>query len=238
MDKTNNRTWAATLRSGRTLPAAAVRLAGLGSAVALALSGCSVDVRDPAAPVPVVSSPGLATPTITPGHDAAAVAAADMPFSAGGTLAKGVPVGLSDGLKEAPGWTVVKDNVAGGSQYQRADGCLVAATSRANQWPLVSTDDHASTVALFKYLDPTILPEYLSTFSLRWGGDADKPGPAVEVLQLERPPAGAARPTALLARLFGTAGSSIYVSITCNDAGALASARTDVQQRLLVVPPG
>lgn len=212
--------------------------AGLLGVLVLASQGCSVDVPDPTAPVPVSSAPGLATPTITPGHDAAAVAAADMPFTAGGTLAKGVPVGISDGLREAPGWTVVKESVAGESQYQRGDGCLVAAKVRTNQWPLVSKDDHASTVALFKYLDATILPEYLTAQTLRWGGEVDKPGPAVEVLQLERPATGGAKPTAVLARLFGTAGSSVYISISCKDAGAIASARADVQQRLLVVPPG
>lgn len=211
---------------------------GLLGVLVLASQACSVDVRDPTAPVPASSTPGLATPTITPGHDASAVAAADMPFAAGGTLAKGVPVGISDGLREAPGWTMVKEDVAGESQYQRADGCLVAAKVRTNQWPLVSKDDHASTVALFKYLDATILPEYLTTQTLRWGGEVDKPGPAVEVLQLERPAVGGANPTAVLARLFGNAGSSVYISITCNDGGAITSARADVQQHLLVVPPG
>lgn len=49
---------------------------------------------DPAVPKAVQSVTALATPTITPGHDAGAVAAKDMPFSAGGTLATGVAVGI------------------------------------------------------------------------------------------------------------------------------------------------
>ncbi|WP_338058370.1 hypothetical protein [Arthrobacter nitrophenolicus] len=70
--------------------------------VTVLLSGCSLDVRDPAAPEAAESPTVPATPTITPGHDAEAVAAQDLPFSAGGILARGVPVGISDGLREAP----------------------------------------------------------------------------------------------------------------------------------------
>jgi hypothetical protein len=66
-------------------------------AAAVFISGCSVEVRDPAVPEAVESTPVLATPTITPGHDADAVAARDLPFAAGGTLARDVPVGMSDG---------------------------------------------------------------------------------------------------------------------------------------------
>lgn len=214
-----------------------VRAGSCALGLVLAATGCSVGVSDPAAPAPAISTPVLSTPTITPGHDAAAVAAADMPFTAGATLAAGVPVGISGGLEEAPGWALLTDNVAGETQYRRADGCLVAAKVRTNQWPLVSTDDHASTVALFRYLDATILPEYLTTSTLKWGGNPDRPGPAVEVLQLERPAAGGARPITVLARLFGTAGSSIFISITCDDAEGLAGARDEVKQRLMVLPP-
>ena len=74
--------------------------------LALALAGsagCSVGVPDPAAPRDIQTTPPLATPTITPGHDAAAVAAKDLPFTAGDSLAAGIAVGLSDGLREAPG---------------------------------------------------------------------------------------------------------------------------------------
>ncbi|MGC0237071.1 hypothetical protein [Arthrobacter sp. SD76] len=103
--------------------------------VTVLLSGCSLDVRDPAAPEAAESPTVPATPTITPGHDAEAVAAQDLPFSAGGILARGVPVGISDGLREAPGWQVVKENVAGESQYLKADGCLVLPGSAATGSP-------------------------------------------------------------------------------------------------------
>ncbi|XAS66229.1 hypothetical protein V3C33_12025 [Micrococcaceae bacterium Sec5.7] len=210
---------------------------GTATAVVALLAGCSVDVPDPSAPKTVQATPSLARPTIIPGHDPAAVAAADMTFAAGGTLAQGVPVGISDGLREAPGWKPVKESVAGESQYLKADGCLVSAKVRVSQWPLVAGDDRASTVELFKYLDASILPEYLKAASLRWGGDLDKPGPKVDVLVLEAPAKPGARATAVMARLFGKAGSSALVSISCTGAASLAAARADVAKRLLVVPP-
>ncbi|WP_309811832.1 hypothetical protein [Pseudarthrobacter sulfonivorans] len=216
--------------------AAAVLVAGALLGVS-ALAGCSVGVPDPAAPKVEQTATALATPTITPGHDAAAVAAKDMPFSAGATLAEGVPVGISGGLKSAPGWTPVKENVAGESQYLKADGCLVAAKVRTNQSPLVQPDDRESTIGLFTYLDPTILPAYLKTATLRWGGEPDKRGPSVEVLVLEKPGLPGAKSTAVLARVFGTAASSVYVSISCPDAATLAAARAEVAERLVVVPP-
>ncbi len=199
--------------------------------------GCRVGVPDPAAPEPVESVPVVATPTITPGHDAEAVAANDLPFSAGGTLARGVPVGLSDGLKDAPGWAMVKDDVAGESRFLKADGCVVAAKVRTNQSVLARDGDRESTVTLFQYLDPTILPDYLKAGTLRWGGDDSSPGRTVEVLVLEQPAAAGGRATAVLARLFGTAESSVYVSVSCPDPASLAAARADVATFLPVLPP-
>lgn len=204
---------------------------------ALLMGGCSVEVRDPAAPEPAASTPAVATPTITPGHDAEAVAGRDLPFAAGGTLAPGVPVGISDGLKEAPGWKAGSRNVAGESRYTKADGCLVAAKARTNQNALARADDRESTIALFEYLDPSILPGYLKTETLQWGASPEGPGRTVEVLALEPAPQPGGRATAVLARLFGTAGSSVYVSISCPDAASLASARSDVVRFLPLVPP-
>ncbi|MET3204427.1 UNVERIFIED_ORG: hypothetical protein ABIB21_001215 [Arthrobacter sp. UYEF13] len=202
-----------------------------------ALGGCSVGVPDPAAPKVEPTGTALATPSITPGHDAEAVAAKDMPFSAGGSLAAGVPVGISDGLKEMPGWQQVKEDVAGESQYLKADGCLVAAKVRTNQVPLARQDDKESTIGLFTYLDPSILPGYLKTQSMRWGGEGGEPGPAAEVLVLEKPGQPGVRSTAVMARVFGAAASSVYISVACPDDATLAAARADVAGRLLLVPP-
>ncbi|WP_326965693.1 hypothetical protein [Arthrobacter sp. CG_A4] len=204
--------------------------------MAAVLAGCSVGVPDPAAPQAIPATPTLATPTVTPGHDSAAIAARDMPFAAGEGLAAGVVVQLSDGLREAPGWTPGKQNVAGVSEYLKADGCVVSARVRANQGALaVAGDDKASTEALFQYLDPSILPTFLLPGTLRWGGETGKPAPSVEVLVFDAGAGG--RSTAVYSRLFSKAGSSVYISVSCPDAASLAAARADVAARLAVVPP-
>jgi hypothetical protein len=208
----------------------AVVLAGAG--------GCSEGVPDPAAPSLAKTTPAPATPTITPGHDAAGVAAKDLPFTAGDSLAPGVGVALSDGLREAPGWKPVRENVAGENRYVKADGCVVSARVRVNQGALAVTgDDKASTVELFRYLDPTLVPGYLKTDTLRWGGEPGKPGPAVEVLAYDGVSAPGGKSAAVLARLFSKAASSVYISLVCPDSAALAAARADVAERLVVVPP-
>lgn len=208
----------------------------IGCLAAVLLGGCSVDVRDPSVTAAPAGTPVLSTPTITPGHDAAAVAARDLPFAAGGTLAPGTPVGISDELKGAPGWNLVKENVAGASQYSKIDGCTVAARVSTAQAALVRGDDRESTVAMFQYLDATIQPSYLKTENLQWGGTPESPGKNVEVLALEHA-APAGRSTAVLARVFGTAGSSAYISVSCPAAASLAAARQDVVRYLPLVPP-
>ncbi|MBT2553659.1 hypothetical protein J7I89_11635 [Arthrobacter sp. ISL-5] len=215
----------------RGLPAVAAA-----AAVAF-LGGCSVGIPDPAVPDTQPATRQLATPTITPGHDAAAVAARNMTFSAGTALARGVPVGLSEGLADAPKWRQTGNNAGGTTLYLKSDGCQAAAKVRVNQWPLAKGDDQESTAGLFAYLDPTILPKYLKRAALRWGGEPGKPGPMVDVLVLERAARPAGKAAVVLARVFGTAGSSVYVSVSCPSAPALAAARADVERWLTVVPP-
>ncbi|CAH0145162.1 hypothetical protein SRABI83_00576 [Arthrobacter sp. Bi83] len=201
------------------------------------LGGCSVRVPDPAAPDTAPATRQPATPTVSPGHDAGAVAARSMPFSAGSTLARGVPVQLSDGLADAPGWRRAGNGSGGASEYRKSDGCLAAAKVRINQWPLVAGNDRESTEGLFAYLDPTILPKYLTPASLRWGGEPGRQGPTVDVLVLERAAVSKGTTGAVLARVFGKAGSSVFVAISCPTASALTAAKTDVARWLTVVPP-
>lgn len=215
----------------RGLPAVAA------AAAVVFLGGCSVGIPDPAVPETQAATRQPATPTITPGHDAAAVAARSMTFSAGTTLARGVPVGLSEGLADAPKWRQAGNNAGGTTLYLKSDGCQAAAKVRVNQWPLVKGNDQESTAGLFAYLDPTILPKYLKRAALRWGGEPGKPGPMVDVLVLERAARPAGKAAVVLARVFGTAGSSVYVSVSCPSAPALAAARADVERWLVVVPP-
>jgi hypothetical protein len=208
------------------------------AAAALLLSGCSVGVPDPAATgAAAAGSRKPAAPTVTPGHDAGAVAARSMPFSEGDKLAPGSQVQLSIGLSEAPGWRQTRADTGGAGEYRKSDGCQAAGKVGVNQWPLVGTGDRESTVKLFAYLDPTIQPEYLEPAALRWGGEQGKQGPTVEVLVLERAavPEGKA---AVMARVFGRTGSSIFVTLACPSAHSLGAARADVARWLTVVPPG
>lgn len=208
------------------------------AAAALLVGGCSVGVPDPAVTgASAAGSRNPATPTVTPGHDAGAVAARSMPFSQGDKLAPGSPVQLSNGLAEAPGWRQTRADTGGAGEYRKSDGCQAAGKAGVDQWPLVGTGDRESTVKLFAYLDPTIQPEYLEPAALRWGGEQGKPGPTVEVLVLERAavPEGKA---AVMARVFGRTGSSVFVTLACPSAQSLGAARADVARWLTVVPPG
>jgi hypothetical protein len=209
------------------------------AAVALLLSGCSVGVPDPTAVTgaPAAGSGKPAAPTVMPGHDAGAVAAHSMPFSAGNKLGPVSPAQLSNGLADAPGWRQTRADTGGAGEYRKSDGCQASGKVGINQWPIVGTGDRESTEKLFAYLDPTIQPEYLEPAALRWGGEQGKPGPTVEVLVLERAavPEGNA---AVMARVFGRTGSSIFVTVACPSAQSLGAARADVARWLTVVPPG
>jgi hypothetical protein len=215
------------------------RLAGLvaGGAVGVLLAGCSVNVPDPAAPQPSPSVSTLATPTITPGHDAAAVAAKDLPLAAGGTLAPGEPVTVSTRLEEVPGWSVVHTALQGENRYKKTDGCTFVVRVSVNQGPLVvAGDDAASTKELFAYLNAGAL-EGLKPVPLRWGEGSDKPQHSVEFLGLESSAASGGKPALVLARLFSAPASSVFVSLSCPNDAALNAARAEALAQLIVVPP-
>lgn len=217
------------------------RVAALGAAgtVGVLLAACSVSVPDPAAPTPAVSEPALATPTITPGHDAAAVAAKDLPLDAGGTLAAGDPVTLGNRLEEVPGWSVVHSGLQGENKYKKTDGCMAVARVAVNQGPLVVPgDDAASTKALFAYLDAGTAAENLKPVKLPWGQDTDGPQRQVEFLALESPGTSGGQAMLVWARLFSKPASSVYVSLACPDADALATSKAELAGHVAVIPPG
>lgn len=225
-------------RTGAAGKVRAMATAGALVPALVGLSACTVSVRDAAVQEPASDTPRPAAPSITPGHDAEAVASKDLPLAAGDTLSPGVAVGVSDGLKDTPGWKHVRVNVQGENEFTKADGCTVASKVRTNQNALsVEGSDRASTAALFQYVDPSILPEYLRVDTLRWGGDADKPTHRAEVLALEGNTHSGTRATVVFARLFSKAGSSVYISVSCPDANALSAAKADVASHLALIPP-
>lgn len=216
------------------------RLLALGAAgsAGLLIAGCSVNVPDPAAPQPSTAESTLSTPTITPGHDAAAVAAKDLPLGAGGTLVPGEPVTYASRLEEVPGWSAVHSGLQGENRYANADGCVAVARVSVNQGPLVVPgDDVASTKALFQYLDAGVDTEKLKAATLRWGQDSEKTQRSVELLALESGSTAGGKPALVMARLFSGPASSVYVSIACPSASALAKAKADVQAQVALVPP-
>lgn len=211
---------------------------GLAGTLGLVLGGCSVNVPDPSAPRPSPSESTPATPTITPGHDAAAVAAKDLPLGSGASLVAGEPVTMANRLQEVPGWTLTRSAMQGESQYKKSDGCVVDSRVSINQGPLVvAGDDAASTKALFQYLDAGIDVSRLKPATLRWGQDTDQPRRTVELLALKSPAASGGKSALVLARLFSGPASSVYVSIVCPDDAALGRAGADVEAQLVVVPP-
>ncbi|WP_430266581.1 hypothetical protein [Pseudarthrobacter sp. J1763] len=195
-------------------------------------------VDDPKAPKPAPSTPTLATPTVIPGHDAAAVAAKDMTFAAGNTLAASVPISFGQGLEETPGWRITRNNVDSGTDYTSTAGCIVSAKTRTKQRSLsVAGDDNAATAGMFAYLDSSVLPEYLKTAQLRWGGDDEKPGKKLDVLALETKAAPPVRASVVYARVFSQAESTLLLSISCPTDAALAAAKGTVIKRMVVQPP-
>ncbi|MEV7604635.1 hypothetical protein AB0N65_04265 [Paenarthrobacter sp. NPDC089322] len=194
---------------------------------------------DPTVPKPSPSGSMLATPTITPGHDAEAVAAKDLPLSAGGTLAPGDPVTVSSRLEEVPGWSAVHSGLQGETRYKKTDGCLAAFRVSVNQGPLVVPgDDAASTKELFKYLDATIPLGNLLPTKLRWGQDSEESVHSVEFLTLRSTASGGhGRSAEMMARVFSSPASSVFVSVACPNEETLGAARAEVHARLVVVPP-
>ena len=115
---------------------------------------------------------------------------------------------------------------------------MVSAKVRTNQSALaVSGDDRASTEALFQYLDASILPGVPETGDPALGWRTRQARAARRGAGVNGGERAGARATAIYARLFSKAGSSVYLSVSCPDAATLAAARTDAEARIAVVPP-
>lgn len=221
-----------------------IRLAIAVTLAATVLSACSISLPAPDAAPASSASPSsapaktYAAPTISPGHDAKAVASRPMTFAAGAGLAAD-PVGFADGMADARGWKQTKSNEQGTSEYRSTDGCILALHRTVNQTPLaVSGDDKASTEALFVYLDPSLLPSYLVPASLNWSNDPATAGPRVDFLSYTPPPKTGAPSSFVYARLFANPASGLLVSGACPDGSRLPAVQRTVQEHVSVVPPG
>ncbi len=227
--------------------AATVAIVALGAGV---LGGCTiaVPVAPPSESTRATAPPSYAAPTVQAGHDAAAVAAQNMGFEAGTTLSPNIAVGFSDILGQADNaydvapvpaeWTLVKNNVAGQTQYANAAGCKVAYWVSANQGPLITSgDDRASSADLMKYLIPSLVPDSLKETSLPWVAEAGKPGPVITFLGYGTRSAAGVDASSVWGRMLGTAGTGLLVSLACPTDELLATTTPRVFTKLSVAPP-
>lgn len=101
------------------------------------------------------------------------------------------------------------------------------------QAPLVvDGDDRASTEALFAFLDPSILAEYLVTTSWPWGGHPGEAPAGIEFLTYLQPATGSAPASAVSLRLFSRPRTGLAITVSCPSGDQLAAAVADVRSRL------
>ncbi|WP_104117093.1 hypothetical protein [Arthrobacter sp. B1805] len=100
----------------------------------------------------------------------AQITSEDMTFARGGYIEADATLVFADGMTQSDGWSQRTRMVNGESVYENGAGCIASLRSTGLQAPLVAEgDDRASTEALFQFLDPSILPEYLLATTWLWG---------------------------------------------------------------------
>lgn len=163
----------------------------------------------------------------------------DMTFERGAYIEEAAMVSFSDGLSAAPGWSPTKLLVNGESVYVSEAGCTASLRYTPPQGPLlVEGDDRASTEALFRFMDPSILPEYLVTTEWLWGASAGESTASIEFLTYLQEAAGDTPASAVSLRLFHATDTGLAFIISCPSDENLNEAVSDVRSRMSVVPPG
>ena len=163
----------------------------------------------------------------------------DMTFDRGSYIEKADMVAFSDGLSRAPGWSQEKALVNGESVYVSDAGCTASLRSTPTQGPLaVSGDDRASTEALFRFMDPSILPEYLVTTDWLWGASPAESTATIEFLTYVQGAAGDHPASVVSLRLFEATGTGLAFIISCPSDEQLTGAVAEVRSSISVVPPG
>lgn len=221
------------------------------SALVLSVTGCRIEVPvNPGAGVaedPSASVQPRATPTAgatagsaeLPPLPRAAIVGNDMTFERGGYIEKADMVTFSETMSRAPGWAQNKLLVNGESVYASEAGCTASLSRTGVQNPLlVAGDDRASTEALFRFVDPSILPEYLDTTGWSWGSSPEESTASIDFLTYRRKAIGDAPASVISLRLFHQTGTALAFIISCPSDKALTAAVADVQGHVSVVPPG
>lgn len=220
--------------------------------IVLAVSACSIQI--PISPgestpgtagpgdrtaAPEESAPADSSPATLPPLTRAQITGEDMTFARGTYIEPGQMVAFSDGILRMPGWTQTKLMVNGESVYASDRNCTASMRYTQVQDPLVvDGDDKASTEALFRFLDPSILPEYLMTTSWLWGESPGDATASIEFLTYMQEATGETPASALSLRLFHATRTGIAFTVTCESNDELAPAVADVRSRISVVPPG
>ncbi|WP_299166015.1 hypothetical protein [uncultured Arthrobacter sp.] len=215
------------------------------------LAGCRIEVpvtpggnadtpAAPTAPAPAPTSSKTAEDASElPPLPRAEIVGNDMTLDRGAYIDEADTVAFSEAISRAPGWTPTRLLVNGESVYVSDAGCTTSLRSTPAQGPLlVDGDDRASTEALFRYLDPSILPEYLETTGWLWGASPGESAASIEFLTYTQQAAGDAPASAVSLRLFHATGTALVFSVSCPSDEDLAAAVTDLRSRVSVVPPG
>lgn len=241
--------WGKNRGQGERLRAASV-LTALTLVAGVGLSGCtiSVPVEPPATEVKTTPNPSFAAPTTKAGHDAAAIARKNMDFPAGNKLSENVPVTFADKLGESESdfastpkpaeWKVLLANVAGQTQYSNKAGCMISYWTTRNQGPLITAgDDKQSTVAMFQYLIPSVVPTALKDATWPWVAEAGKKGPNISFLKYTTKAGKGVKVSAVYARMLGTSNTGLMITISCPTDALLTSTTPRIMSKLSVAPP-
>ncbi|MHA7246065.1 hypothetical protein ACX80C_04535 [Arthrobacter tecti] len=184
-------------------------------------------------------SSGAANSTVLPPIPRAKIVGEDMTFERGGYIEEADMVAFSDGVSRAGGWSQEKLLVNGESVYVSEAGCTASLRYTAAQAPLVvEGNDRASTEALFRFMDPSILPEYLVPTSWLWGQTPGELTASIEFLTYVQEATGEAPASAVSLRLFHATGTGLAFTVSCPTNDELTAAVADIRGRISVVPPG
>ena len=211
------------------------------------LAGCRIEVpvrpaesasTSPTTTAPAPSDAVSGSSSELPPLTRADIVGNDMTFDRGGYIEEADTVAFSDGLSRVPGWAQEKSLVNGESVYISDAGCTASLRSTPPQGPLVvAGDDQASTEALFRFLDPSILPEYLVTTNWLWGASPAESTASIEFLTYEQGAAGDDPASIVSLRLFGATGTGLAFTVSCPSDKQLAAAVEEVRSGISVIPP-
>lgn len=101
----------------------------------------------------------------------------------------------------------------------------------------MEVNDRASTQALFRFQDPSILDGQVKSTKWLWGESPDQAKASIEFLTYVQPATETSRASAVSMRLFATTRTGIVFTVSCETDDQLTSSVADIRSRVAVVPP-